>query len=78
MTLPAIPMDAILEFLVGLLNTPSPTGDTEQAMAYVEQAVRDLPLSISRTVKGGLVLTWPASTGRCSRCTRPAWRRFIA
>lgn len=64
MTLIAIPMDAILEFLVGLLNTPSPTGDTEQAMAYVEQAVRDLPLSVSRTLKGGLVLTWPGDSTR--------------
>ena len=62
MTLPAIPMDAILEFLVGLLNTPSPTGDTEQAMAYVEQAVGGLPLSVSRTLKGGLVLTWPGDS----------------
>ena len=59
MTLPDIPMDEVIEFLVGLLNTPSPTGDTEQAMAYAEQAVHDLPLTISRTVKGGLVLTWP-------------------
>ncbi|HOU12195.1 MAG TPA: M42 family metallopeptidase [Anaerolineae bacterium] len=59
MTLPAIPMDETIEFLVGLLNTPSPTGDSEQAMAYVEQAVRDLPLIINRTLKGGLVLTWP-------------------
>lgn len=58
MTLPDIPMDVILEFLTGLLNTPSPTGDTEQALAYVKQAVAGLPLSVSRTVKGGLVLTW--------------------
>jgi len=58
MILPDIPMDAILEFLVGLLNIPSPTGDTEQAMAYVEQAVGDLPLGVSRTLKGGLALTW--------------------
>jgi len=64
MTLPAIPMDPILEFLVGLLNTPSPTGDTEQAMTYVEQAVRDLPLNVSRTVKGGLVLTWAGDATR--------------
>ena len=64
MMLPDIPMDMILEFLTGLLNTPSPTGDTEQAMAYVEQAVRDLPLSVSRTIKGGLVLTWAGDTTR--------------
>lgn len=57
--LPLIPMDETIEFLVGLLNTPSPTGDTEKAMDYVIQAVRDLPLTANRTLKGGLVLTWP-------------------
>ena len=59
MVIPDIPMDATIEFLVGLLNTPSPTGDTEAAMDYVIQAVGDLPLTVSRTLKGGLVLTWP-------------------
>jgi putative aminopeptidase FrvX len=64
MILPDIPMDVILEFLVGLLNTPSPTGDTEQAMTYVEQTVGTLPLNVNRTVKGGLVLTWPGDATR--------------
>lgn len=64
MALPDIPMDETIEFLIGLLNTPSPTGDTEQAMIYVEQAVRDLPLTVSRTHKGGLVLTWPGDAAR--------------
>jgi putative aminopeptidase FrvX len=59
MMLPDIPTDAILEFLTGLLNTPSPTGDTEAALAYVKQAMAGLPLSVSHMVKGGLVLTWP-------------------
>ena len=59
MVLPDIPMDETIEFLIGLLNTPSPTGDTEQAMLYVEEAARDLPVTVSRTLKGGLVLTWP-------------------
>lgn len=58
MTLPDIPMDETIEFLVDLLDTPSPTGDTEQAIAYVQEAVRDLPLTFHRTHKGGLVLTW--------------------
>ncbi|HQE92023.1 MAG TPA: M42 family metallopeptidase [Anaerolineae bacterium] len=56
--LPDIPMDETIEFLAGLLDTPSPTGDTEQAIAYVQEAVRDLPLTFHRTHKGGLVLTW--------------------
>ena len=57
--IPDTPMDETIEFMVGLLNTSSPTGDAEQAMVYVIDAVRDLPLTVSRTLKGGLVLTWP-------------------
>jgi putative aminopeptidase FrvX len=56
---PHIPIDETIDVLVGLLNTPSPTGDTEAAISYVLQAVRDLPLQSHRTHKGGLVLTWP-------------------
>jgi putative aminopeptidase FrvX len=59
MDLPPILMDETIEFLVGLLNTPSPTGDTDKAIEYVERAVRELPLIVSRTRKGGMVLTWP-------------------
>ena len=44
-------------FLVGLLNTPSPTGDTEQAIAYTETALRELGLETRRTIKGALVAT---------------------
>jgi putative aminopeptidase FrvX len=59
MTLPQIPIDETIKFLIGLLNTPSPTGDTEAAMAYVKEAVTGLPLEIKFTRKGGLCLTWP-------------------
>ncbi|MBN1878114.1 MAG: M42 family metallopeptidase [Anaerolineae bacterium] len=52
----------MLDFLTGLLNTPSPTGDTEQAMMYVIQAVAELPVTVGRTRKGGLVLTWETGT----------------
>ncbi|MBN1246289.1 MAG: M42 family metallopeptidase [Anaerolineae bacterium] len=52
----------MVDFLVGLLNVPSPTGDAERAMAYVLNAVSELPLTTSRTRKGGLVLTWPGDT----------------
>ena len=58
MTLPRIPVDEMMQFLVGLLRTPSPTGDTEQAMTYIEQAADDLPVTLRRTRKGALVMTW--------------------
>ncbi len=60
MTLPTIPMDETLDFLVQLLNAPSPTGDVEQAMAVVARAFEPLPVAITRTRKGGLVVTWDA------------------
>lgn len=49
----------LVEFLVGLLNTPSPTGYTEKAIAHIEEALAAFPaLEISRTKKGGLVAVW--------------------
>jgi putative aminopeptidase FrvX len=59
MTLPEIDQEYLLEFLVGLLNTPSPTGFAHQAVDYTEQALRAFPfLEISRTRKGALVALW--------------------
>ncbi len=58
MPLPQVPLDETVDFLVGLLNTPSPTGDTEQAVAYVLEALAELPLQVARLRKGGCVLTW--------------------
>ena len=52
-----IDTDYLTEFLVGLLNTPSPTGDTEAAIAYAESALRDLGLETRRTRKGALLAT---------------------
>lgn len=52
--------DAILEFLMMLLETPSPTGYHEEAIALLERAIGqlDLPgLTLTRTVKGALVAT---------------------
>lgn len=48
----------MVAFLVGLLNTPSPTGDTRKAMAYLKEAFRPLPFSMELTPKGILVGTW--------------------
>ncbi|MGC9348764.1 MAG: M42 family metallopeptidase [Anaerolineae bacterium] len=58
MALPDVPLDETIEFLVGLLNTPSPTGDTAGAMVYVQNVVTALPVDTAYTRKGGLVLTW--------------------
>ena len=53
-----INLEQMTAFLTGLLNTPSPTGYTEQAVAYLEQALRPLPLNLRRTPKGALVASW--------------------
>ncbi len=59
-TIPEIDTKYLLEFLTDLLNTPSPTGFTEGAIALTEQALRAFPaLELSRTRKGALVARWP-------------------
>ena len=52
-----IDIDYLTEFLVGLLNTPSPTGDTEAAIVYTERALAALGLETRRTRKGALLAT---------------------
>jgi putative aminopeptidase FrvX len=52
-----IDTDYLTDFLLGLLNTPSPTGDAEAGIAYTERALRELGLQTQRTVKGALVAT---------------------
>ena len=52
----------VIDFLVTLLNTPSPTGYHEEAIAVVEQAFDALAipdLQLSYTTKGALVIHWP-------------------
>ena len=59
MSLPEIDTDYLLQFLTGLLNTPSPTGFAHQAIARVEQALTEFPnLQFTHTRKGALVATW--------------------
>ncbi len=57
-----INVDKMVAFLVGLLNTPSPTGDTERAIAYVRDAFVEFPFSMAIEPKGFLVGTWPGET----------------
>lgn len=59
MNLPEIDTDYLQEFLLGLLNTPSPTGFAEAGVAYTGEALLSIPgLEITRTPKGALMATW--------------------
>lgn len=61
----SINIHAIVDFLVGLLNTPSPTGYHVEAVEFTRQAFKglDIPgLTISTTGKGALVLKWKGLT----------------
>jgi aminopeptidase len=58
--LPTIDTAYMLQFLVELLNTPSPTGFAQQGIALTEKALSAFPeLELSHTRKGALVATWP-------------------
>ncbi|HEX3049818.1 MAG TPA: M42 family metallopeptidase, partial [Aggregatilineaceae bacterium] len=60
----------IIEFLTGLLNTPSPTGYHTEAIVYVERAFRALGiegLSMKRLPKGALVITWAGESDNAPR-----------
>lgn len=57
--LPALDQDYLIDFLIRLLETPSPTGYTEAAIALLEKELSAYPqLSLSRTRKGALVARW--------------------
>ncbi len=54
-------MDAMTQFMVDLLNIPSPTGYHQEAIAFTKQAFAGLNLpdfSITETRKGALLMTW--------------------
>ncbi len=71
MTQPAVDVNFLLNFLTGLLNTPSPTGYTTRALQYVQAALADLQLAARRTSNGALVATWPGASGAQSRAAQP-------
>ena len=59
MSLPAVDTQYLIQFLVDLLNIPSPTGLTETAMGFTEQTLGSYPqLTLTRTRKGALVAYW--------------------
>ncbi len=59
MILPQIDAQALLSFLTRLLNTPSPTGFTDQAIRFVDQELAAYPfLQRSINHKGALLAGW--------------------
>lgn len=57
--LPEINQASLLEFLINLLNTPSPTGFTDAAIQLVQNTFRSIPGVVStQTRKGALVVSW--------------------
>jgi len=65
----ALPIDEafLKEFLVGLLNVPSPTGFAEKAIAYTEQALKAWPLQLRHTNKGTLIAEWAGRSNTAPR-----------
>ena len=56
MNLPTIDETYFIDFLTRLLNTPSPTGFTENAISLVEAELSQFPdVKLSRTRKGALL-----------------------
>jgi putative aminopeptidase FrvX len=63
MTHPRIDTDYLINVLVKLLNTPSPTGFAEQAIALVENELSAFKqLKLTRTRKGALVAKWQGTS----------------
>jgi len=63
MKLPEINVNGLISFLTALLETPSPTGFTERAIALCEDELAALPeVTLERTRKGALVATIPGES----------------
>lgn len=60
---PALDTDALVDDLVRLLEVPSPTGFTDEAVALLEERLRALGIDSRRTPKGALVWTLPGGDG---------------
>lgn len=60
-------IDYMTKFLVGLLNTPSPTGMAGEAINYTAEALAAFPVTTSLTRKGALVAGWPGKSEAAPR-----------
>ncbi len=49
-----ISTDYLKRVLIDLLETPSPTGDTEYAIGFVEGELQSMGVATERTTKGAL------------------------
>jgi putative aminopeptidase FrvX len=68
MKLPRIDTDYMVDFLVRLLNTPSPTGYAHRAIDLVEETLQEFPeLKLAHTRKGALTATWPGAANDTPR-----------
>ena len=66
--LPQIDSEYLLNLLINLLNTPSPTGFTGNVIDLVSQTMAEFPfLSPTLTRKGALVATWDGSSNDSPR-----------
>jgi putative aminopeptidase FrvX len=54
--------DYIVEQLVAILNMPSPSGNTENVIQYVEKQLDQLGVKHVRNNKGGVIVTIPGQT----------------
>lgn len=69
--LPTIDLAYLEDFLVRLLNTPSPTGFAKAAISLVEQELGQFPeVSTQLTKKGALLITLPGMAGSEQPVTR--------
>ncbi len=66
--LPQIDSEYLLNLLINLLNTPSPTGFTGDVIDLVSQTMAEFPfLSPKQTRKGALIATWEGSSNDSPR-----------
>ena len=68
MPIPEIDSEYLTDFLVRLLNTPSPTGYAASAIEVTRHALAEFPeLELKLTHKGALVAGWPGKEATSSR-----------
>ncbi|MBN2044790.1 MAG: M42 family metallopeptidase [Anaerolineales bacterium] len=66
--LPKVDQEFMLEFLIELLNTPSPTGYTHHAITLVSKTLKQFDqLELSATRKGALIARWPGEASYTPR-----------
>lgn len=69
--LPSVNVDGMVKFLTELLNIPSPTGDTDRAIGWVDDQFQlrfaKQDVTTQRTPKGLLVARWPGKKSDAPR-----------